>query len=190
MIGRLLRDTDMREALAEWLVANHVSSEARILHEFKIPRPSARIDIALINGELTSFEIKSDVDSLSRLKSQIPACNRVFDRSYIVITGKHIRSCLKKVPPWWGIIIACEHKGDVFVSKIRQSGLNTEWCINSSLHLLTKTELLAISTKLCNKPRPQSLRHNDLVNDISSHYDPYLVRKKIRTTLKARSLSV
>lgn len=187
MAGRALRDVDMRQSLAGWLAATHDSDEARILHEVKIPRPSARIDLALVNGELTSYEIKSDVDSLSRLQSQIPACNRVFDKAYIVVTGRHIRVCLKKIPSWWGIIVACEHSGGVFVSEIRQSKLNTDWCIKSSLHILTKPELRRISLALCGPPIPSSLKHIDLVDRIATHCDPYFIRKSINEMLKDRS---
>ena len=187
MERRELRDVDVRQSLAGWLEENHACDQARILHELKVPRPSARVDVALVNGELVSFEIKSDVDSLSRLTSQIPACNSVFDRAYIVTTGRHIKSCLAKIPSWWGIVIACETQKGVFVSEIRKSKINTEWCVRSSLHILTKAELCKIALALCDQAIISSARRDNVVERIASSCDTYFVRKAINEMLKQRS---
>lgn len=60
----LLRDGCIRAPLINWLRALHPEDgSTELLQEFKMPRPSARIDLALVNGELAGFEIKSDADS-------------------------------------------------------------------------------------------------------------------------------
>lgn len=83
----LLRDLHIRKPLHHWLLAAHADCpDTEILHELKIPRPSARIDIAVVNGEICGFEIKSDVDSLARITRQERAFSAVFDRVSIVIT--------------------------------------------------------------------------------------------------------
>lgn len=186
MEKRSLRDADVRQSLSEWLVCGHADPQTRVLHELKVPRPSARIDVALVNGELTSYEIKSDVDSLSRLGTQISACNRVFDKAYVVTTGRHVKRCMDKIPPWWGIVLACEDSRGVFVSEIRKSKANPERCIKSSLYILTKTELSDIFWNLYEHRPKHGLRHAQIVDLISRHCDPGLVRIQINNSLKLR----
>src|SRR5271156_2900941 len=70
MVG--FRDSQIRKPLHYWLVRKFSGhSDTEILHELKMPRPSGRVDMAVINGRLCGFEIKSDFDSLSRLPRQV-----------------------------------------------------------------------------------------------------------------------
>src|SRR5437868_3972985 len=65
-----LRDSDIRPTLLRELQAHFSDPEHNlILQEFGCN--AARIDLAVVNGALHGFEIKSDCDSLERLDSQI-----------------------------------------------------------------------------------------------------------------------
>ncbi|MDH7804603.1 sce7726 family protein [Rhizobium sp. AN70] len=82
-------DASIRTPLLAWLRQQHPDHlAAKMLEEFKMPRPSARIDVALVNGEMAGFEIKSDRDTLNRLTVQIPAFSKFFDRVSLVTTPR------------------------------------------------------------------------------------------------------
>jgi len=141
-----LKDSDIRGPLHIWLEQQHVCDvDTNIIHELPIPRPSARVDIALVNGELCGFEIKSDVDTLCRLPRQIASFSSVFDRVSIVTTSRHLKSVRHIVPKWWGICLA--NKDGTF--SVRRKGsynrnLNTE----NLLYLLSKNELSNVISKM------------------------------------------
>ena len=66
-----MRDIDVRQAVKSYLKALHEDDPAtRIVEEMGIWAGSVRIDIAVINGELSGFELKSDSDTLQRLPLQ------------------------------------------------------------------------------------------------------------------------
>ena len=63
-----MRDRDVRGAMLQLLGAEHAGEkDTFILQELDVWSGAVRIDIAVINGELTGFELKSDRDTLERL---------------------------------------------------------------------------------------------------------------------------
>lgn len=136
-------DAHIRAPLLQWLRALHPDRlDAKLLEEFKMPRPSARIDVALVNGEMAGFEIKSDRDTLTRLPMQIPAFSKFFDRVSLVTTPRHVDEARTKIPKWWGIIIFCEN-GSFQVS--RSPKRNSKIDAVSFLFALSKRELASVA---------------------------------------------
>jgi hypothetical protein len=72
---------------------------------------AVRVDVAVINGELAGYEIKSAQDTLERLPNQAALYSLVFDRLYLVAAEKHLDKGTDKIPAWWGVISA-RTKGD------------------------------------------------------------------------------
>ena len=79
-------------------------SDSLVINEFGCA--GSRVDVAVINGRLHGYEIKSDCDTLLRLESQVPAFSAVFDRITIVVGSRHVDNLSGCVPPWWGVIEA------------------------------------------------------------------------------------
>ena len=76
-----MRDSDVRKAVLATLDQKHAGDHnTRIVEEMGVWAGSVRIDIAVINGELCGFELKSDRDTLARLPTQADIYSRVFDR--------------------------------------------------------------------------------------------------------------
>ncbi len=86
----------------------HNSSNTLVIDELGLKHGKNRADIAVINENLTGYEIKSDEDTLNRLSGQIKAYNDVFNKAAIVVGGRYYRQVKEKVPDWWGIFIAHE----------------------------------------------------------------------------------
>jgi hypothetical protein len=141
----LLRDACIRAPLIDWLRALHPEDgSTELLQEFKMPRPSARIDLALVNGELAGFEIKSDADTLRRLTVQVPAFSRFFDRVSIVTTRKHLAAARKTVPAWWGIIV---YRDDNGFRVARTPKRNRHVDVRSLLYALSKIEIAELGRR-------------------------------------------
>lgn len=87
--------------------------ENNIIHkqcEFGLCNHEARIDIFVIDKDkmFHGYEIKTAMDSLSRLKTQMTIYNNVFDYINIVIPEIHYQKVKKIIPWFWGIIIMNE----------------------------------------------------------------------------------
>src|SRR5260370_36720159 len=99
-----MNDRDVRKALRAQLILEHRGEpDTLMIQEMAIPRGAARIDIAVVNGWLHGYEIKSDLDTLVRLVSQRDAYCGVFDRVTLVVGERHVRDAIEFVPDWWGI---------------------------------------------------------------------------------------
>ena len=67
-----MRDEDIRSVLRARLALEYgTDPSALVLDEFGLACSSARVDLAVVNGCLHGYEIKSDVDSLARLRSPL-----------------------------------------------------------------------------------------------------------------------
>ena len=63
--------------------------KVRIIEELGVKHGTARVDIAVVNGIMHGYEIKSDKDTLQRLPRQISTFNPIFDQLTLVV-GKII----------------------------------------------------------------------------------------------------
>ena len=77
----LLTDTEIRTALRSRLMASDAAErDTVVLDELGVFCGQARIDLALVNGSLHGYEIKSNRDSLRRLGGQMALYSRVLDK--------------------------------------------------------------------------------------------------------------
>ncbi len=99
-----LRDTDIRHVLRAALLNQHRGeTETVLVEELGLCRGRVRVDMAVVNGVLHGYEIKSDRDSLRRLATQVGCYNKVLDRATLVVGERHFRDARSLVPAWWGI---------------------------------------------------------------------------------------
>jgi hypothetical protein len=182
-----LRDGDIRRPLHLWLERQHQGCpDTGIIHELRIPRPSARADIAVVNGEMVGYEIKSDVDSLTRLPRQARAFNRVFDRAFVITTEKHVGRVETAVPSWWGIAVpSADDRGDRF-KVLRQAGKNPAPSLEAALFILRKPELLSILDLHGIAKGMRERRHADLVTYAAFNIDADRLKYDLRQALRGR----
>ena len=120
-------------------------NKLRIVEEFCIEHGAIRIDIAVVNGILHGYEIKSDRDTLLRLPEQMDAYNSVFDQVTLVAGKQHLFEAINLVPDWWGIIVAkFGSDGSLVLNRIREAGNNVQQRSISIARLLWRSEALRI----------------------------------------------
>ena len=142
-------DIIIRSALKKDLTNRHAQDEkVRIIEELGVQHGTARIDIAVVNGIMHGYEIKSDQDTLQRLPEQIDVFNSVFDKMTLVVGKNHLYQAIKMVPEWWGIIIAkINNNGSVVFNLIRGEEFNEKQDSVSVARLLWREEALKILEK-------------------------------------------
>lgn len=140
-----MRDRDVRNAVLQRLTELHYGDDdTRIVQEMGVWSGSVRIDIAVINGELAGYELKSDRDTLTRLPAQADLYSRVFDRVVLVVGRRHAEKAQHQIPEWWGVTVAKECDGAVSLEAAREAQLNPARDPYLIAQLLWKEEALAI----------------------------------------------
>jgi len=180
-----MRDIDIRVALRKEVIAEF-SCDSLIVDEFVVPGGNARIDMAVVNGALHGFEIKSDADTLRRLKGQSEAYGLIFDHVTLVLGGRHERA-IAHVPDWWGIYEVCKHDAEVQIERMRESSQNPTLDPALVLRLLWRAEVEAMlrqsGAEECLSPKLKAYEVDRLALDLVPLSD---IKAYVRETLKHR----
>ena len=181
---KLTSDPDIRKALRNALLRRFPPEDENCLIE-EFACNDARADIAVVNGILHCFEIKSDCDGLSRLSRQARSYNEIFDQITIVVGERHLDSVSQEVPQWWGITFAHWHKTRLRLTTLRDPKQNFRTLPMSASRLLWGSEATAIlrrhKFKVSNR-----LSTEEVWNLLASSLPEALLRSEIRSALKAR----
>lgn len=139
-------DKEIRQKLNEQLIQSYGNDpDTLIVHELSVCQGEARIDIALINGAMHGYEIKSHRDTLKRLNKQIEVYNRIFDAITIVIGDTHYDEVVRTVPHWWGIkTVESTRSGQTVIVDVREAEQNPFVDAFSLAQFLWRSELMEL----------------------------------------------
>ena len=119
--------------------------DAQIIEELGVQHGTARIDIAIVNGTMHGYEIKSDRDTLHRLPEQVEEFNAIFDKITLVVGKRHLYQSMHIIPDWWGVTMAkVDVDKGVFFQTIREAETNQNQKGISIARLLWRSEALNI----------------------------------------------
>lgn len=167
-----LRDLDIRCALREHLQKLHADDpQTRVIEEMELCLNEARVDLAVVNGRLEGFEIKSDRDTLGRLARQSAVYNRVFDRVTVVAGTRHVARLERSIPHWWGICEAAQLSSGVALRVVREAAPNPSPSAFAVTQLLRRAEALQIleatGVAAGKRSKPLATLREALVNELS-----------------------
>lgn len=139
-----MRDRDIRSALRERLRELHREEpDTLIIDELGLCRGTARVDVAVVNGKINGFEIKSERDTLDRLPGQQEVYSKTLDEVTIVASGHHIDKIIDAVPNWWGVEEVGLEGGEVVFKTLREPAPNPDINPLALAQLLWRDEALA-----------------------------------------------
>lgn len=163
-------------------------SKVKIIEELGITHGAARIDLAVVKGEIHGYELKSDLDTLYRLPEQMRIYNSVLDRVTLVVGKKHLFEAIKLVPEWWGITIAKIKNYDEGVSfyEIRQADSNPEQDSILVASLLWREEALSLLESLGEARGVRSKNRSVLYEKLASVLDRDTLKRMVRECLCTR----
>jgi len=178
-------DLIIRSALKEILEERHAKDEkVRIIEELGVRHGTARIDIAVVNGIMHGYEIKSDRDTLERLPEQMIEFNTVFDRVTLVVGKQHLYRAIHIVPDWWGITIAkINTKGQVFFQAIREPEDNKKQDKVSIARLLWREEALRILEEHNQADGVRSKPREFVYKRLADVLEADILKERVRKTL-------
>lgn len=140
-------DKVIRTALIKKLNEHYYGRpDTEIIEELGIQHGEVRVDVAVVNGIIHGYELKSDKDTFCRLPEQMNIYNKVFDKITLVVGKSHLCEAMYFVPDWWGITLAkiVSSKNDVQLISIREPNFNKVQDNSTIVKLLWRNEALSI----------------------------------------------
>lgn len=183
-----MRDKDVRESVWRWLEVAHAGDpDTLMIDELGILNGATRIDIAVINGQIEGFELKSERDTLERLPVQRDLYNRVFDRISLVVAENHLKAAEEIIPDWWGLAVASKRHCSVEVTRERLPEMNRELDASTLASLLWRDEALAVLNRHNAARGVRSKPREALYERLATALDLDVIRTEVRAALKART---
>lgn len=188
------KDSEIRQELVRRLeVVYRDDPEHKIVEELGINHGSIRADVAVINGIMDCYEIKSDRDTLLRLPAQIRAYNAVFDKVTLVVGFAHLYEALEMIPDWWGVTIAkTDKQGDIILNNIREASYNTDKDKDAIARLLWREEALRILAEKQQdggvRSKPKTVIYERLTSTLDVEELSLIVRQSLRARPMWRSV--
>lgn len=182
-------DLIIRSTLKRDLQKRHAKDKkVRIIEELGVQHGTARVDIAVVNGIMHGYEIKSDRDTLERLPEQIEEFSAVFDKITLVVGKQHLFNAINMVPDWWGVIVAKINKNNsVVFTSIREEEFNKNQQGVCIAKLLWKKEALKILEETGQAKGVYSKPRQFIYEKLATTLDIHTLNDKVRETLFFRS---
>jgi hypothetical protein len=181
-----MRDIDVRSVLCRQLSEIHDDANTLLISELGLCQGSVRVDVAVVNGSISGFEIKSAKDTLERLPTQCEAYSRALDYVTLVTAENHLDDALRMVPDWWGISVAVEANHSISIEENRTPERNLAVDPMALAQLLWRDEALEclkelrLAAGLTSKPR------RTLWAKLAQSVPPTDLGEMVRSRLKAR----
>lgn len=139
-------DANIREALKRTKLRRYdQDADSLVIEELGLAHARSRIDLAVVNGCVHGYEIKSERDTLDRLHSQLAIYRRTLSRITYVCSSKHIDRTLRETPLWCGVIEAERgQRGAVRFKTLRRAKSNPDLEPLMLAHLLWRREAVQI----------------------------------------------
>jgi hypothetical protein len=182
-------DKDVRQAVKDKILKAHINDPSTlVIDELGLDHGRNRVDIAVINGELHGYELKSDSDNLLRLPQQSMAYSSIMDKVTLVVGEKHAQEAINIIPDWWGIKIATmNHRGSVNIVTYRRNKKNKDIDPFELSKLIWKEEALALlAIKIKVDWRIRKLTRKDIYKLIVDTFSLNEIRDNTRAILKSR----
>ena len=140
-----LGDQEIHAHLLSRLRLQHArKGDAIFIEELGLCRGHVRVDVAVVNGSIHGYEIKSDKDSLRRLATQVAVYGRVLDRASLVVGTKNLDDAVSAIPTWWGVQLAERRRGEVVLKRLRPGHQNPARDPRTLVELLWLEEALTL----------------------------------------------
>jgi hypothetical protein len=183
-----MRDRDVRLALRAALNEEHRGALDDTLFVDELDLCGyVRVDVAVLNGSLSGFELKSASDTLRRLPTQVEYYSQVLDYATLVVAENHQDKALDLIPDWWGHTTAHWVDDEVVLEVVREPQLNPTPHPPAIALLLWRNEALEELTARSLDRGYRSRTRIELCNRLADGLEVEELRDVVRTRLKART---
>ena len=125
-----------------------------VVYELGLAHAKSRIDVAVINGCIHGYEIKSAKDTLDRLAAQIDIYRQTLQKLTIVAASKHVAGVMNHAPAWCGVIAADQgSRGGINLHVVRIATVNPDINPVMVAHLLLRDEVIDLLSGIGYPPK-------------------------------------
>ncbi|WP_176056005.1 MmcB family DNA repair protein [Brucella intermedia] len=177
----ILDEAVLKARCIDFLLSRQRNGELTIINELPYADGTRRADLVSVDEKLHAFEIKSDVDRLSRLDNQVSDYRAGFDYISVVTTTKHLSKVRYSQSRYVGVILVEENK----ITELRKPTpfrrfdkyLQTTMLDVKSISELIRSQKLAI---------PENFRAYEKRNLLASTMSQTELHEHVRQTLKKK----
>lgn len=183
-------DIHVRQAVLSKVLKDHINDPSTlVIEELGLDFGRNRVDIAVINGEIHGYELKSDSDTLKRLPQQAECYSLVMDKVTLVVGEKYALDATLLVPDWWGVKVAkMGPKGAIHLVTERRNKLNKNIDPFQLLKLIWKEEVLnLLSTRIEVDWRVKKLKKKEIYQLVVDNFTLPEIKSNTRAILKSRT---
>ncbi|VVE77433.1 sce7726 family protein [Pandoraea sputorum] len=183
------RDRDVRDAVKRKVLADHIADPSvLVIDELGLEHGTCRVDIAVVNGSIHGYELKSDSDNLNRLPMQIQVYSRALDKATLVVGEKHLEAAMDMLPEWWGVKASrVGPRGAVHIETARASQLNPDISVFHTAHLLWRNEVIQLLEGMDVPKKVLRSNRASLYGILAELFPADVLRGHIRDALKQRA---
>ena len=183
-----MSESDIRSALHSKRLRHHkLHPDTLVINELGLAHARSRIDVAVINGHIHGYEIKSAQDNLGRLNKQLEIYQQALHKLTIVAASKHVMRIQSDVPDWCGIIEAKQGpRRGVLLKTVRPAKLNPSTTQVMVAHLLWRAEALKLLMELGYAPKELRFPRRRLYEMLCEALTPQEVTRGIRQSMACR----
>lgn len=165
----------------------HKCENTLVIDELGLSHGKNRIDIAVLNGFVHGYEIKSSKDSLARLPLQFCEYRKSLEKVSIIAAPNHINALIKSIPLWCGLILAEKGpRNGITFTTLRTSKPNPDIEAFSFAHLLWRNEAIQLLSDLGVENKFLKGTRENLYQQISKIISTRKLSKKIQDCLMSR----
>jgi hypothetical protein len=182
-----MHDLEIRSILRNDLQRKYGGNpDTEVIDELTIGGGRSRIDLALVNGVLHGFELKSDYDTLRRLPEQAQMYGTVCDHVTLVVGERHIEHAVQLVPDWWGILLVRSGRRRAIFRALKLPQTNPSLDPLAIACLLRRFEAAAVIADLGFGEPCHRVSRQQLCEFVASNVELPLLCHRVRKCLRAR----
>lgn len=162
--GNIGGEVRIRKALRDRHLRHYkTQGEVLVLDELGLAHARSRVDMAVINGYVHGYEIKSAVDKLDRLPRQLDIYRKSLQRLTLVVAPRYLDAVAIAVPKWCGILEVVQGpRGGIGFRRVQRPRTNPDVDPFMLAHLLWREEAIAALTELGTAKRDLNGTRKDL----------------------------
>lgn len=150
MISPATTNSEIRVALhAKRLRRLRDHPDTLVIDELGLAHARSRIDVAVINGCIHGYEIKSSKDTLDRLGTQMDIYRQTLQKLTIVAAPAHVTEVTLRTPKWCGVVEAAKGvRGGISFHLVRRAETNPDIDPVMMAHLIWRNEAIDLLTEI------------------------------------------
>jgi hypothetical protein len=158
-----------------------------VIDELGLSHAKVRIDVAIINGCVHGYEIKSGLDTLERLPAQLGLYTQCLAKLTLICAQRHVDKASKAAPDWCGIWEAKKGpRGAMSFSTVRKAETNPNIDAVQLAHLLWRPEALALLAAFGVSANVSKMPRRELYEIIAARMSVKELTAAIRNAMQLR----